>query len=345
MTHDAFDADRWATRLVRDTEGAHRYDGETGTAFTEWQRQFRNDLRTVLGLYVVERTARVTPNPHRHEVDVVDDHERQRWSLRTEPDWRLPFSIMLPADAEPPFPVVLTVHGHTDFGTDVSMGVAATEDARRQIAVERRDIARQAVDNGFAAVVPAVRGFGALEATGPRWEGERSCTALQHVAQLFGRTLAGDRVWDILRVLDFVADAPQFDSDRIGITGHSGGGAVALFASALDERLSVASVNSYLCAVEQSIVGIDHCACNYVPGLATLGDLPDIAGLVAPRPLVVTAGRDDSIFPIKGVRVAFDRVQTMYDAVGRTEDCTLFVGDGGHRYYPDGVWPFFDKRL
>ena len=39
--------------------------------------------------------------------------------------------------------------------------------------------------------------------------------------------------------------------------------------------------------------------CNYVPGILTQFDMGDIAGLIAPRPLVIVNGaKDDGIFPL-----------------------------------------------
>jgi hypothetical protein len=69
--------------------------------------------------------------------------------------------------------------------------------------------------------------------------------------------------------------------------------------------------------------------------------MPDLAGLIAPRPLIVVAGRDDDIFPIAAVREAFTTIQAVYDAAGASDACELVVGDGGHRFYADDAWPVF----
>lgn len=98
-------------------------------------------------------------------------------------------------------------------------------------------------------------------------------------------------MWDVLRLVDFVERRPTLDADRVGITGHSGGGAVTLLVAVLDDRLAPVAPNPYFCTFEDSILAIDHCACNYVPGLLRLGEMCDLAGLVAPRPLVVTTGK------------------------------------------------------
>ena len=59
----------------------------------------------------------------------------------------------------------------------------------------------------------------------------------------------------------------------------------------------------------------------------------DLAGLIAPRKLVVVNGIDDDIFPDAGVRESYAIIEKMYAAAGVPENCALVTGDGGHRFY------------
>ena len=344
MTADAFDPDRWRDRLY-DTRRTHRYDGQTDEEFAEWQAAFRRDLRSALGHDVIRENAPGDPDPRRLSVEEKDGYERQEWNVRTEVGVRVPFYLLLPSDLEPPYPVALTVHGHNETGKELAVGEHFTEQQRAEVTEQRRDTAVQAVERGYAAIAPDMRAFGALADSEPEREVDRACTRLQKHAQLFGRSLAGERVWDVLRLLDFVEERPDLDADRIALTGHSGGGAVTLFAAALDERVSPVAPNAYFCTFRDSIIAIDHCECNYVPGVLRLGEMWDVAGLIAPRPLVVATGRDDPIFPIEGTRRAFENLREIYAAAGVEDRCTLHVGDGEHRYYPEGVWPFVEEHL
>ena len=70
---------------------------------------------------------------------------------------------------------------------------------------------------------------------------------------------------------------------RIAITGNSGGGTVSLFAAACDTRISVSVPGCYFCTFAGSIGSIAHCDCNYVPGILRLGEMHDVAGLIAAR--------------------------------------------------------------
>jgi len=56
---------------------------------------------------------------------------------------------------------------------------------------------------------------------------------------LAGQTLAGMRVWDGLRAVDYLASRPEVDAERLGVVGNSGGGQESLLMAAVDERLKV----------------------------------------------------------------------------------------------------------
>jgi fermentation-respiration switch protein FrsA (DUF1100 family) len=152
-------------------------------------------------------------------------------------------------------------------------------------------------------------------------------------------------VWDISRLIDWATARPDVDARRIAITGNSGGGTTSVFAAACETRIAVAVPSCYFCTFEGSIGTIHHCDCNYVPGIMRLGEMYDVAGLIAPRPFLAIAGKDDHIFPIEHVRFAFERLQRVYAAAGVPDLCQLYAGEGGHRYYKAGAWPFIRRYL
>ena len=162
---------------------------------------------------------------------------------------------------------------------------------------------------------------------------------------LVGRTPIGDRVWDMSRIIDWALKNLPVDEKRIAITGNSGGGTVSLFAAACDQRITVAVPSSYFCTFQGSIGTISHCDCNYIPGILSLGEMSDVAGLISPRPFCAVNGVQDNIFPIEETRKSFAHLQEIYSAAGVLPNVTLYEGDGGHRYYKEGAWPFIKKHF
>jgi hypothetical protein len=83
--------------------------------------------------------------------------------------------------------------------------------------------------------------------------------------------------------------------------------------------------------------------CNHIPSIRKYFEMGDLAGLIAPRRLIIAAGAEDQIFPIDGTRAAFDTAKRLYTAAGVSENCRLVIGDGGHLNYADHIWQEFYK--
>jgi len=127
--------------------------------------------------------------------------------------------------------------------------------------------------------------------------------------------------------------------------GNSGGGNISVFSAALLPRISFAMPSCYFCTFRDSIMSIRHCADNYVPGLLQYAEMADVMGLFAPKLVVIVAGKEDTIFPIRGVREGFRALKRIYRACGAEDRCHLVVGSGGHRFYSDLAWPVMLKEL
>jgi dienelactone hydrolase len=251
---------------------------------------------------------------------------------------------LLPKKADKKIPLILAVHGHSASGKEIYVGNYTNEKEHRSIVEEERDIAVQAVKHGYAAIAPDMRAFGELTNHHDPKYGWIYCRSLQMHAQLFGRTLIGERVWDVGRLIDFAETIPCIDMSRIAITGNSGGGTVSLFTAATDTRIALAAPSCYFCTFQHSIAAdIPHCECNFIPGIATLGEMWDIAGLVVPRPFLAIAGQTDHWFPIEATKEAFEKLKKIYANNGADDKCELYIGDGGHRYYKDGAWKFIRR--
>ncbi|MEF3306507.1 alpha/beta hydrolase family protein [Paenibacillus sp. GYB003] len=321
----------------------YRKAAESG-GWADWRREFRLKLRELLGMRHIEAPADLRPACE--ETEELDAYTLEKWHIATEPGIVIPFYLLLPRGKPGPFPLVIAPHGHGRRGKEVYVGRFADDRERSEALEGDRDIALQAVGAGYAVIAPDVRGFWEMAAEEDMARGKaNSCETLQRSALMYGRTLIGERVHDMGRLIDYAATRGEIDVSRIAITGNSGGGTVSLFTAALDERVGVAVPGSYFCTFERSIVPIHHCPCNIVPGMLQLGEMYDVAGLIAPRPILVVHGRDDAIYPIEGTREAFDHLRNVYRSMGAEDRCELYVGQGGHRYYKERVWDFVGKHL
>jgi len=334
-------ADDYVCTLAREHERRFAFQASNQEELEEWQASFRSALVDVLGINRIRERGISDLEPLFVGKTVLDDHIREEWKITSEPGYRVPFYVLRPLTQERPLPVVITPHGHGKAGKDTYAGITHSEEDRRSIVEGERDIALQAVREGYIAIAPDVRAFGETRMKKDIEEDRTcSCRTMQMHALLFGRTLIGERVWDISRLIDYAETRDDMDTGCIVITGNSGGGTVSLFAPAVEERISIAIPSCYFCTFEASIGSIYHCECNYVPGIMTMGEMYDVAGLIAPRPFLAVAGKDDPIFPIAATRLAYSKVRNVYEVAGVPERCELYTGEGGHRYYKERVWPF-----
>jgi dienelactone hydrolase len=104
-----------------------------------------------------------------------------------------------------------------------------------------------------------------------------------------GRPLLGMRVADALEVSAYLRSRPDVDTRRIAVVGRGWAGVVALFAAALDPGIQAAAVEGIPASygeiarseIYQQPVSL------MLPGVLRDFDLPDVAGAVAPRALLV----------------------------------------------------------
>jgi len=118
-----------------------------------------------------------------------------------------------------------------------------------------------------------------------------------------------------------------------------------LFLAAITEKITAVVVSGYFCSFQASILGMRHCECNYVPGILQLGEMGDIAALIAPRPLCLVNGRYDPIFPIQGAIEQFETVKRAYEVNGRTAACQLAIHPGEHAYHLPSSLDWFEHWL
>lgn len=311
-----------------------------------WQKDLLKELKQSLGLPQIEKSLS-DYKPHGQFVDRedCDGFVRERWIIWTEPDVPLPCIILRPKNLKGKTPLVITPHGHNS-NTELYAGVCLSREDSVLIRDGERDIAVQAVKEGYVTISPATRGF--ANTRHPREIASKaghSCRTLLVNDLLVGRTPIGDRVWDMMKLIDYALENLPVDGKNIIMTGTSGGGTTTLFASACDPRITISAPSAYFCTFKGSIGTIIHCECNYIPGILNLGEMSDIAGLIAPRPFHAITGVKDDIFPIGETRKAFAELKQIYNAVGAGDDCQLYEGQGGHRYYKAGVWKFVKAHL
>ena len=317
---------------MRDLEPSMAYDGGD---ITTWQRRLRRKLRQLVAL---------TPNTNA-DLNVTTIWQREhplgtieKIVFTSEPCADVPAYVCLPKTGQKPYPFMICLQGHTT-GMHHSIAVQRENEKRKMSVEGDRDFALGCMQRGVAALCIEQRSFGERREQHQQQLSPHGChDAVMH-SLLLGQTLIGERVFDVDRAIDYLTGRDDVDTKRIGLMGNSGGGTITMYASALLPRIQFAMPSCAFCTLAESSMSIYHCADNYIPGLLRYAEMADVLGLFAPKPITVVAGKEDTIFPITGVRKAFRQLKRIYTAAGVPNNCRLVVGDQGHQFYADKAWP------
>lgn len=301
-----------------------------GTA--QWYAAAREKLTELLGM----PTERCQDEFSITAVLEKDGFREIEFEFQSEPGYFIPCHLLIPANADRPLPVAICLQGHTT-GKHVSLGQKKFEKDTDETVIPR-SFALQAVSHGLCAIVMDQRYMGVSGQDAVT--GKAACLSAYPALStlLWGRTVIGERVWDIMRLIDVIEAhlTQHITPDKILCLGTSGGGTSTYYAAALESRIHTAVVSCALCTYEKSIMSMYHCPCNYIPGIRKYFEMGDIGCLIAPRNLVVYSGAADNIFPIDGAKESF---KTICSAYTTPENCRMVIGSGGHGFDPDLVWP------
>ena len=307
----------------------------------EWRARLRPKVSELVGL----------PDGDRIPLNPVSlwkrDHSQgtiEKLVFHSEPGSDIVGFLCLPANATPPYPFFICVQGHTT-GAHHSIAVERDDNSIPMEIAGDRDFGLQCMERGIAALCIEQRSFGERRELVQEQVSTHGCHDAAMHALMLGRTLIGERVFDVDRGLDYLETRNDVDWSRIGIMGNSGGGTISLFSAALLPRIKFAMPSCYFCTFRDSLMSIYHCADNYVPGLLKYAEMADVMGLFAPRPVVLVCGAADPIFPVEATRRAFLNLQKIYRAADAADRCHLVVGQGGHRFYADDAWPVMLDEL
>ncbi len=315
---------------LQKTEPLLRY--KEGMDLSEWKIKAKEKLTELLGLPFEKCESQFN-------IEYTKEHEdstEYRFTVQTEEGYHVPCHLLIPKNVPAPIPLTICLSGHGS-GMHIALGVAKTESDEKTLkGWHHRAMAPRAIKEGRCALVIEARSFGESSVEGYG----TSCTEAAKVAIIMGRTLTGERVWDAMRILDAVSENfKEIDMQNIVCTGNSGGGTVTYYLACMDERITVAAPSCSICTYEGSIAAMPHCLCNHIPSIRKYFEMGDLAGLIAPRRLVIAAGEKDGIFPIDETIKNFEQIKLIYKAAGAEENCALLIGEGGHLNYADHIWP------
>jgi len=156
---------------------------------------------------------------------------------------------------------------------------------------------------------------------GPDYSRSQADGALR---QLGGSVTAAE-IFALKRAADWLEGVPEVDGGRMGIAGVSYGGYYALSAAALEPRFrSVLSECWFNDRTRYPWADVS------LQGAAEQFLDAEIAALICPRALFITAGRRDPRFDVQGAQQEFARLEPFYQAQNARHRLGFRITEGGH---------------
>lgn len=310
------------------------YNGEN---YDEWKKNAREKLSSLIGL---DRLLLVDSDLEIEYETEVETSTEIRFTFQSEEGYRVPAHLFIPKGTKNP-PVMICLQGHTT-GMHISFGRPKHKGDEEDLKGGDRDFCVRALKEGFAAIALEQRSMGEFSERDGRMCFQASTSSL-----LLGRTTIGERVWDVMRLIDVIEKhfADKVDINKICCMGNSGGGTATAYVAALEDRLALAMPSCAMCTYKDSIGAMFHCACNYVPDIVNYFDMNDLLSMAYPKAFIQINGTEDSIFPLKGAKEVFLKGRKIYEQNSLSDKCVMIEGKGGHRFYADDSWPMVHKLL
>lgn len=121
--------------------------------------------------------------------------------------------------------------------------------------------------------------------------------------------------------IDYLLTRPEVDSNRIGCMGLSMGGFRSAHLFGLDPRVKAAVVAGWMTTYSSLLFRnlLWHTWMIYVPRQHNFLDLPDVASLNAPNPLMIINCSKDNLYTMEGMRGAEQKLMAIYGKLGASE--------------------------
>lgn len=259
--------------------------------------------------------------------------------LETRPAFHLTANLYLP-ETPPPWPAVLVPCGHSHDG---------------KTAGQYQLICMLLARHGMAAICydPIGQGerYQMLDTTTERTVFDDAphvkvphpnvrlmCTT-EHTATglssaLIGSNVAQFRIWDGIRVIDYLQSRKDILADKIGCTGNSGGGTETAYLMALDDRIVAAAPGCYLTTFRKLIEtkGPQDGEQNLFGQIAFGMDEADYCIMRAPKPTLICAGTRDVTFDFGGTWEVFRDAKRFYSRLGSPETIDMAAPDAPHGF-------------
>ncbi len=274
---------------------------------------------------------------------------------------RIPAYLLIPKGT-PPFPAVVCLHdhgGHFSIGKEkVVMPISEKESVVR----DAKDWVDKYYGGRFIGDELAQRGYVVLAIDALFWGSRQECEGSKYENQQkvasnifhLGTTWLGIITWDDIRSVEFLASLPEVDPNRIGAIGLSMGAHRTWILSALCDHIKVGCAICWMATTKSLMVPDNNqtrgqsAYSMLAPNLTTILDIPDVASIACPKPMLFFNGRYDTLFPIEGVEECYKIMKNVWESQNREDYLYTKIWDLEHLFsveMQEEAFAWLDKFL
>jgi hypothetical protein len=302
------------TSVAIQPQRSMKYSSRSAQKAKIWQDEVRTRISGLLNIDDLLTTRKSIPlNPNEIRSENKGDYVVKEIEINSTLNRRIRLIATFPLLTRGPWPAVVCIHGH----------------GGKLNSVYNKETPYKA----FGAEL-AMRNYVTI-----------ATVVSQHKIYEEGRTLMGERLWDLMRCVDYLESLISIDTTKIGCSGLSLGGEMAMWLGAMDQRIKATVSAGFLTRMDQMEQG--HCMCWKFPGLRDLVDYADIYSLIAPRRLLCQNGLKEpkTDFAVDLAQAALKEIKVIYTDCGKPKNVTLVAHPEGHVVDVQSMLSFFKKQF
>ena len=324
--------------------------------FKKWRKQARAEVLNAM----------LAPPPYTtdYRTEIIAEEQRDGYSAR-----KISFNLtgysrvcayLLVPDGKGPFPAVVLLHdhgGHYTIGKEKMIRPFAIDKA---ILDDADGWARNCYGGQYVGDYLAAHGYVVISVDALYW-GERGRkegadgSKYADVAgnfMMLGRSLSAFMNYEDIYTTDYLATFPEVDSKRIACMGFSMGGYRAWMLSALSDKIRAGAAICWMTTTDCQFsweYGRERGGfANMLPGIRRYLDYPHIASIACPKPMFFLNGEHDGLFPVVGVKAAFEEMHKVWKEQSADERLKTELWDMPHDCgvkVQRAILDFFNKWL
>lgn len=326
--------------------------------FAKWKAQARHVL--------AECMQNLQPAPKAYAMEVTDREQRDGYEARkirfNLSEWsRVPAYLLVP-EGEGPFPAIVLLHDH---GAHFSIGkekMVRPFHVAPEVMEDADQWASQCYDGQYVGDYLARHGYVVLAVDALFWgeRGRKEGTSYDAQQALASNFLQMGASWgafinvDDMRSAEFLASLPFVDKERVGSLGFSMGAYRSWMLAALTDVVRASASICWMNTTEHLMTLANNqnkggsAYAMLIPALRRYLDYPHVASIACPKPTLFFNGTRDKLFPIEGVKDAYQEMEAVWQSQGASDRLVTKLWDEKHFFNKEmqkETLEFFDRWL